>query len=258
LNQSASGERILNLLNPFNDATPSYHHESIGGYHGAKLGRYQELIEYHLSPEIQELTSRIREGNREMQDFGVLNMLNTKFIKFGDTPQQVIQNSSINGNAWFVQAIKKVNSADEEINALGSIDTKETAVIDVSKFGEISDFDPNNSYSSIELTARDLNEISYQYTSESGGLIVFSEIYYPKGWIATIDGQETDILRANYVLRALLVPTGKHEIKFEFKPRIYTLGNRVSLVFGVLLYGSVLLLSAQPLLAKKVNTQQPF
>ena len=255
LNQSTSGERILNLLNPFNDATPSYYHESIGGYHGAKLGRYQELIEYHLSPEIQELTSQIREGNREMEDLGILNMLNTKFIKFGGTPQQVIQNSSINGNAWFVQTVKKVNSADEEINALGSIDTKETAVIDVSKFGEISDVDPNNSESSIELTARDLNEISYQYTSESGGLIVFSEIYYPKGWIATIDGQETDILCANYVLRALQVPAGKHEIKFEFKPRIYALGNRISLVFGILLYGSVLFLSAQPLLAKKVSTQ---
>ena len=251
-----SGERVVNLLNPFNDATISYHHESIGGYHGAKLGRYRDLIEYHLGSEIQELISRIQSGNRNMQDLDVINMLNTKYLKFGETPQQIIQNPSNNGSAWFVQSLEKVNSAKEEIEVLANINTKETAVIDTSEFKEVSDIDLNfnSSESSIELTERDLNKISYQYTSQDNGLIVFSEIYYPKGWIATIDGERTNIIRANYVLRALKVPAGEHTIRFEYKPKIYEAGNSIMLAFGILLYGSILFLSAQSFFIKGSGT----
>ena len=248
--QANNGERVLNLLNPFNDATTSYFHESIGGYHGAKLGRYQELTEYHLSSEIQEFITRIQSGDRNMNDLGVLNMLNTRFMKFGNTPQQVIPNTSTNGNAWFVKSLQKVNSPNEEMDALGNIDTKETAVIDVSKFGEIEGFEPDDLGSSIELIERDLNKISYQYSAQNEGLIVFSEIYYPKGWIARIDGKETPVLRANYVLRALRVPEGAHTIEFEYQPGIYYAGNNIMLVFGILLYLSVFGVAFYPLIMK--------
>ncbi|GAB4247545.1 MAG: YfhO family protein [Ekhidna sp.] len=251
LNNANSGERVLNLLNPFNDALTSYFHESIGGYHGAKLGRYQELIEYHLNPEIQEFIARIQGGDQSTDDLGVLNMLNTRFLKFGNAPQQVIENTNANGNAWFVEELIQVNSATEEINTLGEIDTKRAAVIDVSKFQSIQNFVPAQTQWKVQLISRDMNAQSYSYSSDGEGLIVFSEIYYPKGWIATIDGVEAELLRANYVLRALKVPAGEHTITLKYEPEIYAKGNTIMLISGILLLLACLGAGVYPLVQKK-------
>ena len=253
LGKSNSGQRVLNLLNPFNDATPSYYHESIGGYHGAKLGRYRDLIENSLTNEIQELIGRLQSGSTQTDDLGALNMLNTTFFKFGETPQQVIENPSANGNAWFVNDILEVSTANDELAALGTLNTKSTAVIDVTNFPEAAAFQPTSTNHSIQLTERDLNVSSYQYSSDGEGLVVFSEIYYPKGWIATIDDQETSLLRANYTLRALKVPAGQHTIKFEYKPRIYRVGNTIMMVFGILLYVSIIGAILYPVVVKRTS-----
>ena len=235
LARTQPGERVLNILNPFNDAITSYYHNSVGGYHGAKLGRYGDLIQNTLSPEIQELISRLQSGNSSLEGLEGLNMLNTRFLKFGDSQGQVVTSDHTNGNAWFVRNLKTVTSPREEIDALDRIDTKTTAVIDISKFSEAQNMQLNAVNASVELVERDLNRIVYRYSADGEGLMVFSEIYYPKGWIAEIDGQQTDIMRANYVLRCLKVPGGDHTIEFRYNPQIYATGSKVMLISGVLL-----------------------
>lgn len=251
LRQASSGERVLNLLNPFNDAITSYHHESIGGYHGAKLRRYMDLIEYHLTPEIQELISRIQSGSRTTEGLEVLNMLNTRFFKFGNDPGQVITNTNHNGNAWFVNDLIKVNSAQEEIDAMQNFSSKTTAVVDVSKFEALANFTPSTSQATITLSARDMNSATYDYASDGEGLIVFSEVYFPKGWKGQIDGNESEIVRANYVLRAMKVPAGKHTITFSYEPSLYTSGNRIMLVFGIFLLIGCIGVAILPLIQRK-------
>lgn len=251
LGSTQPGDRVLNILNPFNDAITSYYHNSIGGYHGAKLGRYQELIENTLSPEIQELISRLQSGDRNMGGLEGLNMLNTKYLKFGDSPGQVVTNPNTNGNAWFVQAIETVNSPQEEINALQTIDTKTTAVVDLSKFSQAGNIQITSSNASISLMERDLNKLSYRYSSDGNGVIVFSEVYYPKGWIAEIDGNEVDLMRANYVLRCIEAPAGDHTIEFRYEPQIYASGNQIMLISGILLLLSCVGAIIYPYIPKK-------
>ena len=225
--------RVLNLLNPFNDAKTSYYHKSVGGYHGAKLGRYQELIERCIAPEQAQIISALQNGSMNFGNTGVINMLNTKYLLAGSSANAVLPNPNANGNAWFVSDIIEVSNADEEINEVKNINTKTTAVIDDSKF-KVSQEVPSID-GKIELSEYQPNYLKYTSTNTGDGLAVFSEIYYPVGWKASIDGKPVEILRANYVLRALEVPEGDHVIEFSFEPSSYSIGNLVSLIFNVLI-----------------------
>ena len=213
--------RVFNMArNPFNDAVTSYHHKSIGGYHGAKLARYQDLIDEHLS-----------QGNVK-----VMNMLNTKYIiRQGENGQPAVQlNSQALGNAWFVNSVRMVNNADEESAALSDFDPTQTAVVD-KRFEEyLSGFDANNgdTLSNIRLTEYKPNYLKYSSTHDTGALAVFSEIYYNdnKGWNAYIDGEKVKHIRANYILRALKVPAGQHTIEFKFEPQSFYSGAMISYI----------------------------
>lgn len=222
--------RVLNLQNPFNEARTSAFHHSIGGYHGAKMRRYQDLITHHLQYEINDI---VQAGNISNSNANVLNMLNTRYLLAGQTADAVIRNPYHNGNAWFVQEVIAANNPDEEIQLLDSINTKTQAVIDVSKFRK-----PEFTYdSAATITLKDYapNKLVYEATTATDGYAVFSEVYYPEGWKAFIDGQETSIDRVNYVLRAMKIPAGNHTVEFTFKPISYSVGNKVMLVANILL-----------------------
>lgn len=229
--QAGFGERVLNLQNPFNENRTSYYHESIGGYHGAKIRRYQDLIDYCIQSEMQNAVQTLQSQSLNFSNLQVLNMLNTRFMYAGADRNAVFINNYANGNAWIVDEVIPVNSADQEIAQVCSIDTKSQALIDVSTF----DAPQIAGNGVIMLKERSPNKISYSADiSEGNALAVFSEIYYSKGWEASIDGNEVDILRANYILRALEVPQGNHEIIFEFKPSSYAIGNTIMLISSIL------------------------
>lgn len=222
--QAFYGERVLNLQNPFNENRTSYYHESIGGYHGAKIRRYQDLIDYCVQSELQSAFQTLQSQSMDFSNLPVLNMLNTKFMYAGD---QVFPNRYANGNAWIVNEVIPINSPDEEISRVCSIDTKTQAIVDQSKF-EIPQVTGSGT---IQLEEKTPNKIRYSANVNNGdAFAVFSEIFYPEGWVATIDGNEVEILRANYVLRALAIPAGSQEIIFEFKPQTYYNGNTIMLV----------------------------
>ncbi|MEQ9424244.1 MAG: YfhO family protein [Cyclobacteriaceae bacterium] len=225
--------RVFNLINPFNDARTSYHHRSIGGYHGAKMKRYQDLIERCLSVEQQEIMQMVQSRDFSFYSQDVINMLDARYFIAGPNKGHVIPNEYANGPAWFVPKIKKVNNADEEIEAIGNANTKTIAIVDVSKFPvEKEDY---FSGGTIEVVKNEPNQIVYEIDAAGESFALFSQIYYPEGWTATIDGVNTEILRANYVLRAMLIPEGKHTVEFNFEPASYTIGNTVMLICGVLL-----------------------
>lgn len=235
LNDQSPGYRVLNLLNPFNEGHTSQFHSSIGGYHGAKMGRYQELIEHQISTEMSELIQGLQSGVRNFDDLGVLNMLNTKYFKYSNEANGVLLNNSANGAAWLVSEIVSVSSANEAMDQLGDLNTKTAAVVNTSQFPiERSQFTTDGQIRVVDHTPR---KITYQSSVSGDALAVFSEIYYPKGWVATIDGAEVGILRSNYVLRALEIPAGEHEIVFEFKPRAYLLGSKINMVVAFVLIG---------------------
>ena len=224
--------RVLNLQNPFNEATTSAFHSSLGGYHGAKMKRYNELIEYCLSPSISGLVEKLRSGSTDFQEFGVVNMLNTNYLKFGPNRENIIENSAAYGNAWFVNQLQKVNSADEEIEATCGISDKSLAIVNTQKFPRLEDSYQHGG--TIDLVEYQPNYLKYNVNNAARGFAVFSEIYYPKGWKAKIDGQDANIIQANYVLRGLEIPSGAKVIEFSFEPQSYYLGNRLTLVFSVL------------------------
>ena len=222
--------RVLNFAsNTFNENNTSYWHKSIGGYHAAKLRRYQEMIDHHIAPEMQATFKEIAAAGGEMDSvdankFRILNMLNTKYFIFPVNQQgqtAPILNPYAYGNAWFVNNVKYVNNANEEIAAVGEVDLKNTAVADA-KFKEALKEKTENlkvdSLSTIKLTNYEPNHLIYETSSPKEGVVVFSEIFYP-GWQATIDGQPIDIARANYILRAVNVPAGKHTIEMRFDPK---------------------------------------
>jgi len=216
--------RVFNLQNPWNEARTSYYYNSIGGYHGAKIRRYQDLIEAGLMREHEEAISTLRSGSDNFSDLGVLNMLNTRYLIAGPSKDAVILNQNSNGNAWFVSTIENASTPDEELNKTIKINTKTTAVIDQTKFKVAGSLSTNGA---ISLTNYTPNHLTYTSNNNAAGLAVFSEIYYKKGWKAIIDGKKAPILRANYVLRALEIPAGNHTIEFTFKPAIYNWANPV-------------------------------
>ena len=222
--------RVLNFAtDAFNENNTSYWHKNIGGYHAAKLRRYQELIERHISPEMQAAYQAIAAAGGEMDSvdaskFRVLNMLNTKYfiLPAGEQGQTVpVLNSYANGNAWFVKNVQYVNNANEEIDALKTILPTETAVVDA-RFKDmlkgISEAH-KDSLSSIRLTSYEPNRLVYETENAGDGIAVFSEIYYPNGWQVTIDGKPAGLGRADYVLRALYIPAGKHTVEMRFDPK---------------------------------------
>ena len=204
---------------PLQDGRTSYFHQSIGGYHAAKMRRYQELFDYQIA-----------KANME-----VVNMLNTKY--FLQKNQQgaigVKQNPDANGNVWFINHLAVVNSAQEEMNSLDSLNTKVAAVIRAEDFKSFSDqFIQNqqiDTLASIQLTKYDVTNLNYTYESSEPRFAVFSEIYYSPGWNAYIDGKQAPHYRVNYVLRGMMLPAGNHEITFKFEPTVITKGNTITL-----------------------------
>lgn len=239
--------RVLNIsVSTFNDASTSYFHKSIGGYHGAKLGRYQELIEYHLAPEISDLRSRLSGGTFDevsdvFRDLGVLNMLNTKYIIFNPDSRPLV-NPYRFGNCWPVESIRFVGNANEEILTLGDIDLSKEALVD-QRFKELlQGFEPGGQLTgSINLTSYHPEKLVYTSNLDSDALVVFSEIYYHEGWNAYLDGEEVPYLRANYLLRAMIVPAGKHDIEFRFEPREYYTTRIISYTFGYLILAAIII-----------------
>ena len=243
LNDKDPDFRVFNLVDPWNEARTSYYHHSLGGYHGAKIRRYQDLIDKGLVPEQQKIIDKLRQGSVDFSGMGVINMLNTRYLVAGASKDAVIKNSFANGNAWFVSDIKSVNNPDEELDATVKVNTKITAVIDTSKF-DTKDL-ATDDYGTIKLTQYEPNHLVYTSENGSSALAVFSEIYYKDGWKATIDGKEAPILRADYVLRALQIPEGSHTIEFTFKPSVYQWANPVmtasSWLILLLLLGTILM-----------------
>lgn len=230
LRDNELGYRVLNLQDPFNEARTSNFHKSLGGYHGAKMRRYQDLISRHLVPEMQQIIKdqKITEANTN-----VISMLNAKYLLAGLQANAVIRNPNANGAVWFVDKSILVNSPDEEIDQLSKVDLSSTAVIDKSKF-EVGQID-KDSTRAIRLVEYLPNKLVYEANSTVNALAVFSEIYYPKGWKAFVDGNEQEIIRANYVLRALELDPGKHTIEFRFEPSSFFVGNKVMMVSSMVL-----------------------
>jgi hypothetical protein len=231
IRQDKSGNyRVLNLQNPFNDARTSAFHHSVGGYHGAKMRRYQDFISQPLQNEINSI---IQEGRVTEQNTRLISMLNTKYLLAGLTEDGVIRNPYPNGNAWFIETLLEVDNADEELEKLSSINPRTEAVIDVSNFiAKPFAYDSASTAALIDYTP---NKLTYQTTAVTDGYVVFSEIYYPEGWTAYIDGEAAAIDRVNYILRGMHVPAGEHKIEFRFKPASYFVGNKIMLVSNVLL-----------------------
>lgn len=210
------------------EAHTSYFHNSVGGYHGAKMRRYQDLIDSCLFRQTQSLYQNLQQGQMDFSPYGTINMLNVKYLVYGPDKNNIIPNPKANGPAWFVKDVKNVNSPAEELKELCEINTQDVAVVDASKF-QIPKIG-YDSASSVTITEHNPNRLKYESNSQADGLVVFSEIYYPKGWIALIDGTEAPIVRADYVLRALMVPSGKHTIEFRFEPAAYLVGNKITMV----------------------------
>lgn len=229
--------RVMSLyVNPFNEVRTSYFHQSVGGYHGAKLRRYQDVIDRYLSTEYQMIAGALRNQDYEniektLRMSPALNMLNTKYLIYNPN-QQPIVNPYAMGAAWYVEDVKIADSADEAIAAIGSTDLRTTAIIEGVATTTALGAD---SMSTVVRTKYAPDVLEYKTSSKESGVVVFSEIYYDKGWHAYIDGKETDIMHADYILRALNVPAGEHTIRFEFRPESYRQGNIISMVGSILI-----------------------
>ena len=245
--------RVLNLAgNTFNENETSYYHKSIGGYHAAKLRRYQELIDAHISKEMQQLYGAVIRAAGDMTKlngdslFPVLNMLNMRYmilpLQQGQTAP--VQNPYTYGNAWIVDEVKYVDNANDELDALGQLPLRHVAVAD-KKFQEVlGESKEQDSISLVTIEKYEPNQLVYKVNSDKGGVVVFSEIYYP-GWTATVDGQEVELGRVNYVLRALRIEPGEHEVVLSFFPKsvdrtetiaYISLGILLLLIIGVVVF----------------------
>jgi hypothetical protein len=219
--------RVFDIDGNMNSARASFYHQSIGGYHAAKPKKMQELFDYQIA-----------KNNIE-----ILNMLNAKYILQTNKEgvQQALENPNTNGNAWFVSKIKFVKSGDEEMKALDSLKTKEEVVMNEKNYSDhFKGTDSNGSYkkdstSTINLVSYKPNHLKYTSNNANVGFGVFSEMYYEKGWIATIDGKETSILNVDYVLRGLQIPVGKHTIEFKFEPQVVKTGSTIALISTLLM-----------------------
>jgi len=256
LNDTDPSYRVLDLsVNTFNDAIPSYWHKTIGGYSAAKLQRYQDLISFYITPEISRMSQDINatlSSAKTITDieaglgyYPILSMLNTRYIIINGSNPPVKYDKAL-GNAWFISSVIGASTPDEEIHLLGSINPSTEAVIYTGDGIDVNGLIPGKADSSstgnIKLSEYSLNHLEYDYTSEKGGVAIFSEIYYPVGWKAFIDGDtELPIMRADWTLRALNLPAGKHHISFKYHPEKLFLGRKISMASSVVLYFLLLL-----------------
>ena len=235
--------RVLNLAsNTFNENETSYYHKSVGGYHAAKLRRYQEMIEAYINPEMQALFKGVSEAGGDMTQLNgdsicpVLNMLNTRYfilpLQGGQTVP--IQNPYAYGNAWFVDKLNYVNNANDEIAAVGKIDLRHQAVADAKFKEQLGEATVQDTASVVTITSYEPNRLTYDVNSGKGGVLVFSEIYYP-GWEAKVDGQPVELGRVDYILRALNVQPGKHQVELSFFPKSVNLTETIAYIAYVLL-----------------------
>ena len=236
--------RVLNLAsNTFNENETSYYHKSIGGYHAAKLRRYQELIDAYISPEMQKMMPAIAKAGGDMTKvngdslFPVLNMLNAKYfiVPLQANQTVAIENPYVYGNAWFVDKVTYVKNANEELDTLGKLNLRHEAVADARFQSQLGESKNQDSTSIVKLTAYEPNQLTYDVRSATGGIVVFSEVFYPE-WTATVDGKPVEIGRVDYVLRALNVDKGHHKVVLTFDPKSVKQTETVAyLSYGVLL-----------------------
>lgn len=263
--------RVLDLSveSPFNDSHISYHHKTIGGYSPAKLQRYQDMIDYHLFREMQQIANDLRES-RTIEDaqnalgfYPVLSMLNSRYIVISPESSPLVNEHAL-GNAWFVTDVKVVESNTREINMLNpatadqGFDIREHAVVNES-YASLTEGYSKDTLSDDELivlTEYSPNKLTYQYNAKATRVALFSEIYYPAGWRAYVDGEELPVFRANYTLRGLKLPAGSHTIEFEFKPESFTKGELYSRISSGILILLLLGVIVKEILRKRVPVKQ--
>jgi hypothetical protein len=253
LNDKGPDYRVLNMgVSTFNDVSTSYFHKSIGGYHGAKMRRYQELIDFHISNEMMQLSERLGKIKSEsgvdslFLGLNALNMLNTKYVIYNPEAAPILNKRAL-GSVWLVGKYKIVDNADQEIAAVKMIDPAKEVVVDKKFQDQLSGVTlSNDSTSKIALTAYSPNKMTYHYQGNGNQLAVFSAIYYPKGWNAYIDGKITPHFQADYLLRSMVLPKGNYDITFKFEPKSFLVGQKISYWSSLLL---LLLIAA--LLVKK-------
>ena len=235
--------RVLNLAsNTFNENETSYYHKSIGGYHAAKLRRYQEMIEAYINPEMQKLFRAVGEAAGDMTQVNgdsicpVLNMLNTRYFIFPLEGGQTvpIQNPYVYGNAWFVDQISYVDNANAELETVGKLNLRHQAVADAKFKTQLGEAAVQDTASVVTITSYEPNRLKYDVNTGKGGVLVFSEIYYP-GWTATVDGQPAELGRVNYILRAIHLQPGKHQVELAFFPKSVSVTETVAYIAFVLL-----------------------
>ena len=234
--------RVLNIsVSTFNDATTSYFHQSIGGYHGAKMRRYQELIDFHISKEMGLLGQRLEKIKSEsgmdslFLGLNTLNMLNTKYVIYNPEAAPILNKHAL-GSVWLVSKYKIAENADQEIASLKVIDPAHEAVIEKKFQPLLSGVNLNDDPAGkITLTQRSLNKMTYHYQGNGNQLAVFSAIYYPKGWNAYVDGKITPHFEADYLLRSMLLQRGNYDIVFKFEPASFLVGQRISYWISILL-----------------------
>ena len=224
LQDKALDYRVINLtVSTFNDASTSYFHKSVGGYHGAKLRRYQDIIDHYLS-------------KNDLNYWKVLNMLNTKYIIYAkDNQKKLSKNYEAFGNAWIVSDIKWVGTPNDEIDAIADTDVQNVAIVNDEFRSVVDDFEATPAEGTIQLVDYKPNELKYEFDSSKDELVVFSEIWTKKGWTMWIDGVESQLLRADYILRAAIVPAGQHEIVMRYEPSIWHKGNAIQMITSLLI-----------------------
>jgi hypothetical protein len=261
--------RVFSFQNPFNETTTSFFHKSIGGYHGAKLKRYQELIDFHISQEFSKINEAISEEKNKMLRFyaalmpisqedaqkvfdtiqvsgidlsaktPVLNMLNTRYIVL-DRNKQPLRNTSANGNAWLIENVKKVKGTNEEMLALYDFKTNTDMILNSKDFGReaiaLKESYVADSTDKVRLTNYATKSLTYQVNTKNERPVVFSEIYYPEGWNCYVDGKLTPYFRANYLLRAIVVPAGNHKIEWKFEPASFESGQTYAMIGSLLIF----------------------
>jgi uncharacterized membrane protein YfhO len=242
--------RVLNMRDPFNDGNTSYYHSSIGGYSGAKMKRYQELIENAIRPEMIRLSTPDSNGGSPFDKTPVLNMLNCKYI-ISSPDQPAFRNRNAYGHGWYVNNIIWAKNADDEMNTITKTnDLKNNVVIDERYKPVIGDLSPKaDSNASVKRIEYHPNHLKYEVSNSSEGFITFSEVWYDKDWECYLDGAKTDYVRCNYVLRGMKVPAGNHTIEFKIVPKTYKMGEKIALASSYSIY--LLILIAIGLVIKK-------
>jgi hypothetical protein len=239
--EDKSQYRVLDAtVDVFQNAAPSYFHKNIGGYHAAKLRRYQELINMYLTKEMGQMFASFgRAKSTEqitstMDSLGILNMMNMKYLIYNKEAAPLV-NPYANGNAWFVGNIRVADGANQEMKMLGEINTKKEMVVDKSFAAQLPTKLTSDSSAHIALVKYNPNQLKYSFSSKTDQVAVFSEIYYEKGWNAYINGKLVPYVRANYLLRAMPLKAGNYEIEFKFEPKSYSIGNTIALTSSILL-----------------------